>query len=110
LFRKPTQSRQFPYDRNDFSHDLGVLVVSHLRRPIEVLGIGVHDQVVVLDTAARTQVCSVPLLQDIERLLPYRLGPEMGWSLLAAIHNHEQAVGQRRMQRVSLAPDPEEVA
>src|ERR1700676_1243700 len=89
LFRKPTQSRQLPYNRDDLSYDLCVLGVSQLYRSIEALGIGVPTQIAVLNTAARPQIRSIPLLKDIQRLLPYRLGPEMERSPLAAIH-HDQ--------------------
>ena len=70
VFGMPTELQELSGDCDDLPDDFGILAVAKLCWTREVPGIGVDDQSAVLDIAARAEVRSVPLENDIQGLLP----------------------------------------
>ena len=109
LCGKLTELKQLSRNRDNLSDDFGIVTVSKLYGPIELVGVRMHYECAIFDAAARAQICSVTLLEDIYRLLPKRLRSEMHGPLLATIHKDEQSICQIGMKCVLFSTDPDEV-
>src|SRR6266568_194236 len=68
-----------------------------------------NRQLAAVPAAARTEIPAIAPQQYIERMLAERLRAKVRGSLLAAIHDHQQAAPEVWMQWVLFGAGPEEV-
>jgi len=55
------------------SYDFGVIVIAKAGGPIELLGIRVHHETAILESATGAEICSISFEQNVQRLFPERL-------------------------------------
>ena len=68
-----------------------------------------HYKCAIFDAAARAQICSIALLNDIYRLLPKRFRSKIDRPPLATIYEDKQSICQIGMKWVLFSTDPHEV-
>ena len=68
-----------------------------------------HNKRAIFDAAARAQICSITLLNDVYRLLPKRFRSKIDRPPLATVHEDKQTIYQIGMKRVLFPSNPHEV-